>query len=247
MVKEFRSRRFGRWHWMLRLIALCALLSLGLTYATTMGTIDWGVETIGGIMVLLQVALIVLLTPSLAAGLISSERESGGWELLQMTPLSAGRILRGKLLSVIWTLILILFATLPGYLVMIWIRPETWGQISRVLICLALTAVFALLLSAAVGSFFRRAAPSTTAAYTLLVGLCAGTMLVWLGRDAPFGHSVVEAVLTFNPLAAALAIIGTPGFTQYDLLPGNWWFLAYGSIFCLAVLVLQTWRLTRPR
>ena len=115
------------------------------------------------------------------------------------------------------------------------------------LICLGLTAVFALMLSAAAGSFFRRTAPSTTAAYALLVGLCAGTMLVWLGRDAPFGHSVVEAVLTFNPLATALTVIETPGFTQYRLLPGNWWFLAYGSIFCLVVLVLQTWRLTRPR
>ncbi len=247
MVKEFRARRFGRSHWMLRLIAACALVSLGLTYASTLGTIDWGVETVGGIMVLLQVALIVLLTPSLGAGLISSERESGGWELLRMTPLSAGAILRGKLLSVTWTLILILLATLPGYLVIIWIEPEMWGQISRVLICLLMTALFALMLSAAVSSLFRRTAPATTTAYTLLVGVCAGTMLVWLGRGAPFGHSTVEAVLTTNPLATALSVIETPGFTQYDLVPANWRFLGYGSAFCLAVLVVQTWRLTRPQ
>jgi ABC-type transport system involved in multi-copper enzyme maturation permease subunit len=232
---------------MLRLIAACALISLGLTYATTLGTLDWGVETIGGIMVFLQVALIVLLTPSLAAGLISSERESGGWQLLQMTPLSAGAILSGKLLSVLCTLVLILFATLPGYLVMIWIRPETWGQISQVLTCLLLTAVFAMVLSAAAGSLFRRTASATTMAYTLLVSLCAGTMLVWLGRDAPFGHSLVEAVLTINPLATALATIDTPGFTQYNLVPANWWFLGYASAFCLGALVVQTWRLTRPR
>ena len=47
MVKEFRCRRFGRIHWLLRLVAVCALASLGLTYLTTAGTIDWGVETIG--------------------------------------------------------------------------------------------------------------------------------------------------------------------------------------------------------
>src|SRR5207302_5673962 len=74
MVKEFRCRRFGRLHWLLRLIAACAVLSLALTYATTSGTLDWGVETIGGIMVFMQVALFVLITPSLAAGLISGER-----------------------------------------------------------------------------------------------------------------------------------------------------------------------------
>jgi ABC-type transport system involved in multi-copper enzyme maturation permease subunit len=246
MVKEFRSRRFGRLHWLFRLVAVCAIISLWLTYAATMGTLDWGVQTIGGIMVLLQVALIVLLTPALSASLISSERESGGWDLLRMTPLSARAILWGKLLSVMATLLLILFATLPGYLVMIWIRPEMWGEISRVLVSLLWTAVFALLASAAVGSLFRRTAPATTTAYTVLVGLCAGTMLVWLGRDAPFGHSTVETVLTLNPLAAALSVIEMPGFTQYNLVPANWWFLGCASAFCLVVLIVETWRLTRP-
>ncbi len=37
MVKEFRSRRFGRSHWTLRLIALCAILSLGLSYIAASG------------------------------------------------------------------------------------------------------------------------------------------------------------------------------------------------------------------
>ncbi len=76
MVKEFRCRRFGRLSWLVRLVAVCAVLSLGLTYAATAGTMDWGVETIGGIMVVMQVALVILITPSLAAGLISSERKA---------------------------------------------------------------------------------------------------------------------------------------------------------------------------
>ncbi|HEY2253174.1 MAG TPA: ABC transporter permease subunit, partial [Planctomycetaceae bacterium] len=161
MIKEFRCRRFGRLHWLLRLVAICAILSLALTYATTMGTLDWEVKTIGGIMVLMQVALLVLITPSLAAGLISGEVESGGWPLLTMTPLSVYRILWGKLLSVILTLALVLCATLPGYLVMVYIEPGLRGQVERVVVCLAATALFAMLLSAAVGSLFRRTAPAT--------------------------------------------------------------------------------------
>src|SRR5262249_6939023 len=96
MVKEFACRRFARSHWMLRLVVLCAVISLGLSCVAVLGVLDWGVETIGSIMVFLQMALLVLLAPSLSSGLISSERETGGWQLLQLTPLSAGRPLRGE-------------------------------------------------------------------------------------------------------------------------------------------------------
>lgn len=247
MVKEFRSRRFGRSHWMMRLVAGCVVVSLGLTYAATAGTFAWGVHTIGGIMVTLQVALIVLITPSLAAGLISSEHESGGWTLLRLTPLSAGRIIRGKLASVLWTLLLILVATLPGYAMMMVIMPVLTQQISYVLFCLLLTAVFSVLLSATVGSFFRRTAPATVTAYCLLVGLYGGTLLVWLGRDAPFGPKTVETALVANPMAAALSVLDVPGFEQYQLVPANWWFVAGASMLCLLVLTFQTWRLTKPQ
>src|SRR5438270_13485603 len=90
LVKEFRSRRFGRSHWMLRLIAVSAILSLGLTYVAASGALGWGVEVIGGVLVLLQVALLLLFAPSLAAGLVSAARESGSWQLSRITPLSPG-------------------------------------------------------------------------------------------------------------------------------------------------------------
>jgi ABC-type transport system involved in multi-copper enzyme maturation permease subunit len=247
MVKEFRSRRFGRSHWMLRLVAACALVSLLLTYAATAGTLDWGVETIGGIMVVLQVALIVLITPSLAAGLISLEHESGGWTLLRMTPLSTRQIVLGKLVSVVWTLLLVLLATLPGYLVMMVIMPVLAQQIVYVLLSLAMTAGFALLLGATVSSFFRRTAPATVTAYSLLVAICGGTMLVWLARDAPFGHDTVRAALLINPMAAALEILEVPAFTGYDLMPANWWIVGVACLVLLTVLGVQTWRLTRPQ
>jgi ABC-type transport system involved in multi-copper enzyme maturation permease subunit len=247
MVKEFRCRRFGRLHWLVRLVAVCAMLSLGLTYATTSGTLDWGVETIGGIMVLFQIVLLVLITPAIAAGLISTERESGGWQLLQMTPLSVGRILRGKLLSVLLTLLLVLGATLPGYVVMVYIEPGLRQQVIRVVICLLATAAFTMLASAAVGSLFKRTAAATATAYAVLVAVCAGPLLVWLGRDAPFGRETVERALVFNPVAAAMSVIRTPGFREYNLIPANWWFLAISSAVALVVLVAQTVRVSRPQ
>jgi ABC-type transport system involved in multi-copper enzyme maturation permease subunit len=247
MVKEFRCRRFGRLHWLLRLVSICAMLSLGLTYAATAGTLDWGVETIGGIMVVMQVALVILITPSLSAGLISSERESRGWQLLRTTPISVGSIVWGKLLSVILPLILILCATLPGYIVMVYIEPGRALQVQRVVVCLVATAVFAMLLSAAVGSLFMRTAAATAAAYGALLSICCLPLLIWMGRDAPFGHSTVEAALRINPVAAALSVIRMPGFQNYALIPANWWFLGVSSLLSVCVLVGQTYRISRPQ
>lgn len=245
MVKEFRCRRFGRSQWLLRLVAVCAVASMVLTWMAMSGVTAWGVETIGALLVLLQVVLVVVLTPSLASGLISGERDSGGWELLRMTPLSSVKIVRGKILSVIWTLALVLMATLPGYVMMILIQPVMWLQVNLVLICLAWTAIYALAISAAVGSLFRTTAVSTTMTYVVVISLFLAPILVWLGRDAPFGHDTVEAFLLTNPVGAALSVIEAPGFESYDLLPAAWWIAGLLSAMMILVLGAQVWRLTR--
>ena len=56
----------------------------------------------------------------------------------------------------------------------------------------------------------------------------------------------VETMLTMSPIAAALNTMEVPGFKHYDLLPYNWWIVSAACVFCLAVLALRTWRLTRP-
>ncbi len=246
MVKEFRSRRFGRSHWALRLIALAAILSLGLSYVAASGALGWGVEVIGGGLVLLQIALLLLFAPSLAGGLVSAERETGTWQLLRMTPLSGSTILRGKLLSVIWPLLLLLCATLPGYIVMMTVEPGLVHRIQRVVICLAVTAVFAVLVSAAVSSLFRSTATAMAVAYAVLLAVCVAPLLVWLGRDAPFGHRTVQAILTVDPVAAALQAAETPGFSSYELLPWNWWVIGCACGGLLLFLGLRTWQLCRP-
>jgi ABC-type transport system involved in multi-copper enzyme maturation permease subunit len=246
MVKEFRTRRFGRSHWTLRLIALSAILSLALSYVAASGALGLGIEAVGVGLVLLQVALLILFAPSLAGGLVSAERESDSWNLLRMTPLSPGRILRGKLLSVAWPLLLLLGATLPGYVVMMTVEPTLVHRVQRVVLCLALTAVFAVLVSAAASTLFRSTATAMTMSYAVLLAVCVGPLLVWLGSGAPFGHATVEAVLRLDPVAAALQAAEAPGFAAYDLLPANWWIIGSACLALLLFLGLRTRQLCRP-
>jgi ABC-type transport system involved in multi-copper enzyme maturation permease subunit len=246
MVKEFRCRQFGRLHWLLRLIAGCAVLSLMLTLASASGAESRGVNFTGAIIIVLQVALIVLLTPGLAASMIAGELESGSWNLLRVTPMSGIRILLGKLISVVLTLALLLCATLPGYAVIMLIQPNLQAQVQQVIVSLILAAILAMLISATVSSFFRSTAVATTVAYGILISLFAGTLLVWVNLDAPFGHTLVENTLRFNPLAAALGAIEAEGFQTFNLIPSAWWFSSAISGGLLVVLYLRVRRLSQP-
>ena len=246
LVKELRTRRFGRAHWTLRLVAATAILSLALSYVAAAGALGLGVDTIGGALVFLQSALLLLFVPSLGSGLISTERERGTWQLLRTTPLSTGVILRGKLLSAVWPVLLLLCATLPGYLVMVAVKPETTEQIGRVMICLGLMAVFAVLVGAVASTLFRSTAVATGVSYMTLAAVCVVPLLVWLGRDAPFGHQVVRTALVLDPVAAALCAADTLDFRGYDLVPANWWVMGSASLFLFVVLVARTRRLYRP-
>ena len=245
MVKEFRCRKFGRSQWLLRLIAGCSIVSMLLTFLATTSAESWGVATIGPLLVLMQVILVVVLTPSLASGLISGERDSGGWEILRMTPLSTLRVITGKLLSVVWTLLLVLMATLPGYVMTVLIKPDLSLQIQMVLVSLFWTTLQALAISAAVGSLFRYTAVSTSVTYVAVVAFFLTPMLFWVAREAPFGHSTVETALLATPVGAALNVIGASGFEDYQLLPAAWWISGIVSALMFLVLSVQVWRLNR--
>ena len=153
------------------------VVSMVLTFMAATSVTSWGVETIGGVAGIDAGGAGRRADAKPASGLISGERDSGGWELLRMTPLSSCKIVIGKMLSVAWTLLLVLMATLPGYLMMIMIQPEMSFQVRLVLICLLWIAIYALAVSSAVGSLFRYTAVSTA------VDLCG------CDRSVPEPHS----------------------------------------------------------
>jgi ABC-type transport system involved in multi-copper enzyme maturation permease subunit len=247
LVKEFRTRKFGRLHWLLRIVALCAIGSLGLTVITATGTVAWGAPRIVAAMVILQLALLLLFGPSLASGLIAGEMESGGWVQLCMTPLKAAKIVTGKVMSVVWTLLLILLATLPGYFAMGYIQPELKTQLIHVVASLLLSGAMILAVSACCSAFQKTTAVATASSYGILLALLAGTFLVWVARDKPFGKEFVETTLMLNPAAAALSEIRMPGFETYQLVPQAWYVSLAITLFCFLLLGFRTWQLTRPK
>jgi ABC-type transport system involved in multi-copper enzyme maturation permease subunit len=246
MVKEFRTRKFGRLHWLIRIVAFCIVTSLAMTILAATGTVSWGVEQIAIALVLMQICLLMLVGPSLGSSLIAGEVESGGWTLLRATPFSSLRILTGKLSSVLLTLMMVLLATIPGYLVMGYIQPTLSGQISNVFLSLLMAVILIVSVSACVSVFCRSTAVATVASYSILLLIFAGTMLFWLARGKPFGPLLVERILLLNPVAVALSEMEAPGFSQYNLAPMGWYVSAAISILCLSCMAFKTWRMMKP-
>lgn len=246
MVKEFRTRRFGRLHWLIRIVATCIVVSLALTILAAAGTVSWGVEQIAVALVLMQIALLMLVGPSLGASLIAAEVESGGWTLLRASPFSSVRVLLGKLASVLLTMLLVLLATIPGYLIMGYIQPKMSGQISNVFLSLLLAVVLIVSVSGCISAFCRSTAVATVVSYSVLLVLFAGTMLFWLARGKPFGPLLVERVLVVNPVAVALSEMESPGFAQYNLAPLGWYVSAAISVLGLTVLAFRIWQMMKP-
>ena len=126
------------------------------------------------------------------------------------------------------------------------IQPVLQPQIVRVLVTLGLAAAAAVMISAAVSSLTAKTTTATLVAYLLIGVLWGGTLLAWVGRDRPFGHDLVESLLSVNPIAAAFSLIELPGFADYELIPLNWGLMTITCVVAALVVALQTRRLTRP-
>ncbi len=90
-------------------------------------------------------------------------------------------------MSVVWTLLLVLLASLPGYAVMSYIQPDLSGQVSNVMISMLVAIALVVCISACVSTFAKSTAAATAMSYGVLLTLFAGTLLVWLAQGRPFG------------------------------------------------------------
>jgi hypothetical protein len=143
-------------------------------------------------------------------------------------------------------MLLVLAATLPGYLMMVVIKPTMASQVTLALVSVLLAVAVTIAVSAAVGSFFSSTTAATVTVSLVLLAAYLVPLGVWAFRDDPFGHQLVETVLLATPLAAALAAIRMPGFTGYDLVPAAWWVAGVVTVAGLTVFGLRLRRLLQP-
>lgn len=208
--------------------------SQAVTISTAGGVIG---KLIFGVVLAVELFLVCFISPAFTAGAISGERERQTFDLLRTTLLPAGRIVRGKMLSALAYVFLLLAVAIPLQSLAFLMGGVTVTEVVLSVWILVVTAV----LYAAVGIYFSSTTQRTltasvlTYAFALVmtVGLPIATgVLASLTTAVQFSDQPgIELLLNYllyatsalNPVSAAI-------LTEINLLGGNGIFIFTESL-----------------
>lgn len=183
LAKELRARSRG-WRPVFLLTGYLAALTLGVAgfLALSQEAIGSVMPTLGtqlfSVLALGAVLLLAFITPALTAGAISGERERRTLDLLLVTPASPLGLVAGKLLASLFTIVILLVASLPAFALVYLYGGVPVRYLALVLVVALATAManaaFGLLLSA----LLRRTVVASALAYVLVLGLVFGLPFV---------------------------------------------------------------------
>lgn len=166
-------------------------------------------------LTILQLALVLLMTPSFTASSISGERERQTLDLLLVTKMSPFSIVIGKFLSGLSIIVLMIFATMPIFALIMY-----FGGTSGIYM-LAVTAYMLLICGAfgAIAMFFstvfRKTVISMVFTYIVIGVLVGVTIVVYAIACSVYGSyyqaalpvSLRVVLLALNPAVGLISII----------------------------------------
>jgi ABC-2 type transport system permease protein len=193
-------------------------LQLGAVHRT------WGLAQVGSAvfttLAVVQLTLVCLFAPAVAAGAISGERERQTLDVLMVSCVSPLSLVWGKLVASIAFILLLVAAALPLFATVFLFGGIDLGQF---VIAQLLTVTTALAIGAAslfLSAVFRRTLVSTVMAYgaafagivgTWIVGIYL-TQLAYLQTRGPVGGPAdVHPLMVVNPFQALVVLLLVPG------------------------------------
>ncbi|WP_010095643.1 ABC transporter permease [Ornithinibacillus scapharcae] len=169
------------------------------------------------VLSVVQMALILFMTPGLTSGVISGERERQTLNILLTTPQSSTSIVLSKLISSISYLLLMIISSMPLYSIVF-----LFGGVSPSL--LLTTFGYYLITMITIGSLgvlfstlIRRTIVSTIVTYGLALFLTAGTAFLTIVFFEMFFYQNSQTVLPYFTAMVNPAIILISSFEPYML------------------------------
>ncbi len=237
-VVELRSKIFGNPKFILRALAACIAISLCLIFLVTL---QYGViftqDQVRLTAVLFQFGVVAAFAPVVSSSSVTDEMTSGTFEMLRMTPLYAWTLVTGKFKAAFIYVLVFLISSVPVFFAIMYMEtdPAYWrvGAWMAVLVLATLTfTMFGLFAS----SIMKNTAATTALSYGFAFILSIGTLTVLMFGDR-ISQEVQAAVLSLNPLIAALQLTTEQWFGDYPLIFNNqiWQntLLVYTAIFVI--------------
>jgi len=224
-LHEFRLRlRAGRWRWLLgawfaTLLVLTVFLRWALVEA---GLREPGADMFGGLM-LFMLGLALLVVPALTAQSVNGDRERGVLATLLTTLLTPAEIATGKLIAAWGVSVVFLVVSLP---LVAWCVAEGGVSVTRVAVCLGVTALLLGVICAiaqCLSSLLARSTTSAVLSYVVVFALTIGTLIAFT-----LALAVTQQTVT----------VGEPGGQASETMQSRpdrvWWLLAPNPFIIVA-------------
>ncbi len=220
IVRELRTRmRGGRPYLILSLfLVLLALTGVGV-YQLMLQQTRIGVAVLSPQvgqalfkgLAFVELLLIVVLAPALTSGAVSGEREQLTYDMLLATPLQPGQLLWGKLIAALSYLLLLIFAAVPVFSVMLIFGGVDPRSLVKAVILLFATTITFGAIGLCASTLFRRTVWATAVTYGVVLLVVGGSLTlasVWGQFSSPPGQQPPPYLLYLNPFSALFAITG---------------------------------------
>jgi ABC-type transport system involved in multi-copper enzyme maturation permease subunit len=163
------------------LVGAVGLMVWGIERSATSGSsLSQGAgQTVFGTLLFAILGLVCFIVPGVAAGAVAGERERLTLMPLQVTLLTPGQILRGKLLASLAFTTLLLVASLPLLAVAYVLGGVTVSQIAGGLFFVLATAAFLGVMSIWASTVLRRVQRATVVSYGIVGLLVVGTFIAY--------------------------------------------------------------------
>ncbi len=187
--------------------------------------------------------LITVIAPALTAASVVGERQRQSFDLLVTTPLTAGQLLIGKLLSSIAFLGLLLLLSLPATALCILLGGATIGDVFRIYLLLAVDSI----VLSAIGLYFSCAVRVPLLATVWTYMAVAGFLIVTYCMSAntfqnPLQLLPILSVAWLNPITAIRPVMDSEG-NSLILLFRLVVFLGIAGLVVRLLLAAATYRL----
>jgi ABC-2 type transport system permease protein len=171
---------------------------------------------------LLELIMVCAITPAVTAGSISGEEERETMELLLATPLSAHRIVIGKLLAALSFIFLLIFAAIPMSSLVFMFGGVTIRQMVKVLLVLLVVAVHFGMGGLFLSAWLRRTGRSTVSSYLIVFATLFGTLLLYTFVGIITSEEPPRGILVLNPVSAMFSALmpADPTLSGMDILSG---------------------------